>query len=36
MVERGVEDEVSLALAGRLSSTARKAIGLEEFGHAAA
>ena len=32
MVERGVEDEVSLALAGRLSSTARKAIGLEEFG----
>ena len=32
MVERGVEDEVSSALAGRLSSTARKAIGLEEFG----
>jgi tRNA A37 N6-isopentenylltransferase MiaA len=32
MVERDVEEEVSLALAGRLSSTARKAIGLEEFG----
>jgi tRNA dimethylallyltransferase len=31
MVERGVEDEVARALTGPLSSTARKAIGLEEL-----
>ncbi len=31
MVERGVVEEVAAALAGPLSSTARKVIGLEEF-----
>ena len=31
MVERGVEDEATRALAGPLSATARKVIGLEEF-----